>query len=70
MLFGALVLLLPGTVVATGDIIAAIGLPPDATPPALWGGYRFFGIRASTTVGLLVMAAALLLNLRGRVPDT
>ncbi|MEV8511530.1 hypothetical protein [Dactylosporangium sp. NPDC051484] len=65
VLLGALVLLLPGTVITTGDIIAAVALPADATPPALWGDYLFIGIRAFTTVGLLVMAVSLLLGLRG-----
>lgn len=65
LLAAGLLLLLPGTVITTGDLIAVRTLPADVTPPALWGDYLFFGIRALTTVGLLVMAVALLLGLRG-----
>ncbi|WP_433615240.1 hypothetical protein ACQP2P_10985 [Dactylosporangium sp. CA-139114] len=64
VLAGALLLLLPGTVITIGDLIAARFLPADVTPPALWGDYLFFGIRALTTAGLLALAVAVVLGLR------
>nr|BFE61864.1 hypothetical protein GCM10020063_063900 [Dactylosporangium thailandense] len=63
-LVAGLLLLLPGTVFTIGDLIAAWFLPADVTPPALWGDYLFFGIRALATAGLVALAVAVVLGLR------
>ncbi|MEV8517606.1 hypothetical protein [Dactylosporangium sp. NPDC051484] len=64
VLAAGLLLMLPGTVLTTGDLVAALTLPADVSPPALWGDYLFFGVRALTTVGLLLLAAAIPLSYR------
>nr|BFE61043.1 hypothetical protein GCM10020063_055690 [Dactylosporangium thailandense] len=58
-LVAGLVLLLPGTVLTTGDLVFNRTLPADVTPPALWGDYLFFGVRLLSTAGVVLLAAAL-----------
>jgi len=54
-----LVLLLPGTVLTTGQIFAETSLPATITPPALWGDYAGFGVHLLSLAGaaLCLLAA-------------
>jgi hypothetical protein len=61
-------LLLPGTVLTTGDIIYdLVALPPTVTPPALWGDYLFWGVRLLSTAGVALLAGAVALAASTRV---
>ncbi|MFI5910668.1 hypothetical protein [Dactylosporangium sp. NPDC051541] len=66
--WAGVVLLLPGTALTT----AALGydltaLPPDTTPPAIWGSYLAFGVRLLSTTGIALLAGAVALAASTRV---
>ncbi|GAA3455332.1 hypothetical protein [Dactylosporangium matsuzakiense] len=67
-LTAGLLVLVPGTVLTTGDLLWALTLPADVTTPAAWGDYLFFGVRLLTTAGVLLLAAAVTLSLRPARP--
>ncbi|GAA1791674.1 hypothetical protein GCM10009835_06740 [Planosporangium flavigriseum] len=53
---GGLAALLPGTVLTTVDLVHSYaGLPDTVTPPAIWGAYMFFGIKALSLLGALAI---------------
>ncbi len=58
-----LVLLLPGTVLTSGDLVYALLLMPGSMPaPPAWGQYLLPGVRALSTAGLLVLPLAVLVS--------
>lgn len=66
-----LVLLLPGTVLTTGQLFAESSLPTTITPPALWGDYAGYGVHLLSLTGaaLCLVAAVIAAWSRvGRVP--
>jgi hypothetical protein len=57
---GGLLLLLPGTVLTTGNLVYAMLLMPGSMPsPPAWGQYLLPGVRALSTAGLVLLPAAL-----------
>jgi hypothetical protein len=64
---GSAVLLLPATVLTTGQLFSESVLPPTITPPGLWGDYAFFVVHPMALLGAVLGAAALVLTL---VPTT
>jgi hypothetical protein len=66
-------LLLPATVLTTGQLFSESVLPPTIMPPALWGDYASFVVHPLALVGAALGAAALLLTLlpeRAPQPET
>jgi hypothetical protein len=54
-----LLLLLPGTVLTTGDLVYSMVLIPGSMPsPPAWGQYLLPGVRALSTAGLVLLPAA------------
>ena len=53
-----LVLLLPGTVLTTGQLFAETSLPATITPPALWGDYAGFGVHLLSLAGAVLCLVA------------
>lgn len=60
-----LVLLLPATIITTGDLLyARLVLPATITAPAAWGDYTFFGVRLLVNVGLLILLSTAVIAFR------
>jgi hypothetical protein len=60
---GAAVLLLPATVLTTGQLFSESVLPSTLTPPALWGDYAWFVVHPLSLAGALLGVLALVLAL-------
>jgi hypothetical protein len=60
------VLLLPATVLTTGQLFSESVLPSTITPPALWGDYAFLVVHPLALAGALLGVAALVLAYRPR----
>ena len=58
------VVLLPATVLTTGQLFSESVLPPTITPPGLWGDYAGFVVHPMALLGAVLGAAALLVALR------
>jgi hypothetical protein len=54
-------LLLPATILTTGQLFYESTLPPSITPPALWGDYASFVVHPLALLGAAVGVAALTL---------
>jgi hypothetical protein len=67
---GSAVLLLPATVLTTGQLFSEAVLPSTITPPALWGDYASSVVHPLALVGALLGALALLLTLRPSPNET
>jgi hypothetical protein len=67
---GSAVLLLPATVLTTGQLFSESVLPSTLTPPALWGDYAFFVVHPMALAGAVlgVFALALAYRLRTAAP--
>ena len=66
-----LVLLLPGTVLTTGQLFAETSLPATITPPALWGDYAGYGVHLLSLAGAglcIVAAITAAWNRTGKAP--
>lgn len=63
---GSAVLLLPATVLTTGQLFSESVMPSTITPPALWGNYAFFVVRPLALAGALLGVVALALTYRAR----
>jgi hypothetical protein len=55
-------LLLPATVLTTGQLFYESVLPPTITPPALWGDYASLAVHPLALLGATLGAAAVLLT--------
>jgi hypothetical protein len=60
---GSAVLLLPATVLTTGQLFSESVLPSTITPPALWGDYASFVVHPLALLGALLGVLALVLAL-------
>lgn len=60
---GSAVLLLPATVLTSGQLFSESVLPSTITPPALWGDYASFVVHPLALLGALVGVLALVLAL-------
>jgi hypothetical protein len=58
--------LLPATVLTTGQLFSESVLPPTITPPGLWGDYAAFVVHPMALLGAVLGAAALLVALLPR----
>jgi hypothetical protein len=58
---GSAVLLLPATVLTTGQLFAESVLPSTITPPALWGDYASFVVHPLALLGAVLGVPALVL---------
>jgi hypothetical protein len=56
----AAVLLLPATVLTTGQLFSESVLPSTITPPGLWGAYASFVVHPMALLGAVLGAVALL----------
>jgi hypothetical protein len=66
---GGAALLLPATVLTTGQLFYESTLPPSITPPALWGDYASFLVHPLSLLGAaLALAAVVLTVLPSRRP--
>jgi hypothetical protein len=67
---GSAVLLLPATVLTSGQLFSESVLPSTITPPALWGDYASFVVRPLALAGvvLAVLAVVLAYRLRTAAP--
>jgi hypothetical protein len=60
------ILLLPATVLTTGQLFSESVFPPTITPPALWGDYASFLVHPSALAGAVLGVVALVLAYRLR----
>ena len=65
---GSAVLLLPATVLTTGQLFSESVLPSTITPPALWGDYAAFVVHPMALAGAVLGVVALVLAYRVRTP--
>jgi hypothetical protein len=64
------VLLLPGTIVTTGDLVQSFGPPDTVQPVPPWGDYLFLGVRALSTVGVLALVISVVFAITTRSTST